>query len=109
MLALFLGLVLPKWGNHVTCVDVDEEKLNNLKKGVLPIYEPGLEAIVVRNFKDGLLNFTGSLSEAMEESSVFFIAVGTPPDEDGSADLQYVLAVAKEIGENLKRVWGYCR
>ena len=106
---LVSGACFAEMGNHVTCVDVDEEKLKNLKKGVLPIYEPGLEAIVVRNFKDGLLNFTGSLSEAMEESSVFFIAVGTPPDEDGSADLQYVLAVAKEIGGKPERVWGYCR
>jgi len=98
---LVSGACFAEMGNHVSCVDVDVEKLRNLEKGILPIYEPGLEPIVERNVKAGLLNFTSSLAEAMEESAIYFIAVGTPPGEDGSADLQYVLAVAKEIGENL--------
>jgi UDPglucose 6-dehydrogenase len=89
-------------GNDVTCVDVDQGKIDRLKQGLLPIYEPGLDAIVLNNSKAGRLRFTTSLIEAMRDSNVFFIAVGTPPGEDGSADLQYVLAVAREIGRHLK-------
>jgi UDPglucose 6-dehydrogenase len=87
----------------VICVDVDEKKLENLKKGILPIYEPGLEPIVLKNFEQGLLKFSNNLPSAMEESDIYFIAVGTPPGEDGSADLSYVLSVAKEIGESLNK------
>tara|TARA_R110002094_G_scaffold8264_3_gene17772 strand:+ start:485 stop:1747 length:1263 start_codon:yes stop_codon:yes gene_type:complete len=83
----------------VTCVDVDAKKIANLHKGVLPIYEPGLDEIVERNVKAGRLKFTTTLREAVEGAEAAFIAVGTPPGEDGSADLRYVLAVAKEIGE----------
>lgn len=98
---LVTGACFSEMGNHVTCVDVDQKKLENLKKGILPIYEPGLEPIVLKNFEAGLLKFTDSLKEAMEISNIYFIAVGTPPGEDGSADLQYVLAVAREIGRHL--------
>ncbi len=99
---LVTGACFSEMGNHVTCVDIDKTKLENLKKGILPIYEPGLEPIVLNNYKEGLLKFSSSLSEAMKNSSLYFIAVGTPPGDDGSADLQYVLAVAKEIGQNLE-------
>jgi UDPglucose 6-dehydrogenase len=96
---LVTGACFSEMGSHVTCVDIDQEKIDNLKKGVLPIYEPGLESIVLDNHKEGTLSFTTSLKEAARDCSVFFIAVGTPPGEDGSADLQYVLQVAREIGK----------
>lgn len=99
---LVTGACFSEMGNHVTCVDVDKEKLDNLEKGILPIYEPGLEPIVLKNYERGLLTFSDDLGKAMETTNIYFIAVGTPPGEDGSADLQYVLAVAKEIGRNLK-------
>lgn len=99
---LVTGACFSEMGNHVTCVDIDKEKLKNLEKGILPIYEPGLEPIVIENFERGLLSFSDNLADAMQDSNVYFIAVGTPPGEDGSADLQYVLAVAKEIGQNIK-------
>jgi UDPglucose 6-dehydrogenase len=100
---LVTGACFSEMGNHVTCVDVDRQKLENLKNGILPIYEPGLEPIVLKNFEQGLLKFTDNLAEAMENSDIYFIAVGTPPGEDGSADLKYVLSVAREIGQNLKK------
>ncbi|HQT25212.1 MAG TPA: UDP-glucose/GDP-mannose dehydrogenase family protein, partial [Burkholderiales bacterium] len=98
---LVTGACFAEMGNIVTCVDIDQEKIENLKKGILPIYEPGLEDIVVNNYREGRLKFTRSLPESLEGAAACFIAVGTPPDEDGSADLKHVLAVAKEIGENL--------
>ncbi|MBU1193728.1 MAG: UDP-glucose/GDP-mannose dehydrogenase family protein [Proteobacteria bacterium] len=98
---LVTGACFSEMGSCVTCVDVDENKIEGLKKGILPIYEPGLENLVIQNFKEGVLNFTTSLVEASKNSDVFFIAVGTPPGEDGSADLQYVLQVAKQIGQNI--------
>lgn len=100
---LVTGACFSEMGSTVTCVDVDNEKIENLKKGILPIYEPGLENLVVQNFKDGVLKFSTSLPHAAESSDIFFIAVGTPPGEDGSADLQYVLQVAKEIGQNINQ------
>jgi UDPglucose 6-dehydrogenase len=100
---LVTGACFSEMGNHVTCVDVDKKKLDNLKNGILPIYEPGLEPIVLNNYKEGLLKFTDSLKEAMKDSDIYFIAVGTPPGEDGAADLQYVLAVAREIGCHLDK------
>ena len=95
---LVTGACLADVGMQVTCVDMDHDKIANLKKGILPIYEPGLKDIVDRNFKSGRLNFSTSLKDVISESKVAFIAVGTPPGEDGSADLKYVLSVASEIG-----------
>lgn len=100
---LVTGACFAEMGNSVTCVDVDANKVAKLKEGIIPIYEPGLEDIVIGNHKAGRLNFTTSLPDAMQDSDLFFIAVGTPPGEDGSADLKYVLAVAREIGQNLTR------
>ena len=100
---LVTGACFAEMGNDVTCVDVDQAKIDRLKQGVLPIYEPGLESIVVNNSRAGRLVFTTSLAEAMRDSAIYFIAVGTPPGEDGSADLQYVLAVAREIGRHLQQ------
>ncbi|MGA3796599.1 UDP-glucose dehydrogenase family protein [Pseudomonas fluorescens] len=100
---LVTGACFAEMGNNVHCVDIDSQKIERLKKGIIPIYEPGLDEIVIRNHQEGRLKFTVSLPDAMKESSVLFIAVGTPPGEDGSADLKYVLAVAKEIGKNLER------
>ncbi len=98
---LVTGACFSEMGSIVTCVDVDEAKINGLKKGILPIYEPGLENLVIQNHKEGVLNFSTSLEEASKNSSIFFIAVGTPPGEDGSADLQYVLKVAEQIGQTI--------
>ncbi len=102
---LVTGACFAEMGNVVTCVDIDEVKIENLKKGILPIYEPGLDEIVKNNYREGRLKFTTSLPDSLEGAQACFIAVGTPPGEDGSADLQYVLAVAREIGANLK---DYC-
>lgn len=99
---LVTGTCFSEMGNTVWCVDVDEKKIENLKKGIIPIYEPGLSEMVERNHKSGSLNFTTDIAEALETSEIAFIAVGTPMGEDGSADLQYVLAVAKNIGANMK-------
>ena len=98
---LVSGTCFAEMGNQVTCVDVDAGKVEKLKNGIIPIYEPGLEPMVKSNHMEGRLQFSTSLPEAMATSNVYFIAVGTPPGEDGSADLTYVLAVATEIGENL--------
>ncbi|MGE4518130.1 MAG: UDP-glucose/GDP-mannose dehydrogenase family protein [Desulfobacteraceae bacterium] len=100
---LVTGTCFAQMGNFVNCVDVDTKKIENLNKGILPIYEPGLDDLVESSVKQGFLKFTTSLSDAMKESDIYFIAVGTPPGEDGSADLQYVLGVAEEIGENLEK------
>ncbi|MEO7310408.1 MAG: UDP-glucose/GDP-mannose dehydrogenase family protein [Chitinophagaceae bacterium] len=98
---LVTGACLAEVGTDVVCVDVNETKIENLKKGILPIYEPGLEEIVSRNFQNGRLSFSTKLAEVVPGADVAFIAVGTPPGEDGSADLQYVLQVAKEIGTSM--------
>ena len=98
---LVTGACLSEVGTDVVCVDVNLEKVENLKKGILPIYEPGLDRIVERNTLKGRLQFSTNLAEVIENAEVIFIAVGTPPGEDGSADLQYVLKVAETIGENL--------
>ena len=99
---LVTGACLSDVGMNVTCVDIDQVKIDNLNQGILPIYEPGLEGIVERNLAAGRLNFTTSLADAIDGAEAAFIAVGTPPGEDGSADLKYVLAVATEIGANMK-------
>jgi UDPglucose 6-dehydrogenase len=98
---LVTGACFAEMGSRVTCVDIDANKIALLKKGVLPIYEPGLEKIVKENLVDGTLGFTTRLAEAAEDCGIFFIAVGTPPGEDGSADLTYVLEVARQIGMHM--------
>lgn len=100
---LVSGTCFAEMGTYVTCVDVVEEKITNLKKGILPIYEPGLEEMVSRNYKAGRLNFTTDITTCLDDVEVIFNAVGTPPDEDGSADLQYVLQVAKTIGQHINK------
>jgi UDPglucose 6-dehydrogenase len=95
---LVTGTCFSEVGLDVVCVDIDSRKIENLKEGILPIYEPGLDEMLVRNMKKGRLAFTTSLAEALVDCEALFIAVGTPPDEDGSADLRYVLAVAHECG-----------
>jgi UDPglucose 6-dehydrogenase len=99
---LVTGTCFAEVGIEVTCIDIDKNKIDNLKKGILPIYEPGLEEMVVRNHKDGRLNFSTNLSASIKDCDVAFIAVGTPPGEDGSADLKYVIAVADEIGKSME-------
>lgn len=98
---LVTGVCLAEVGNDVVCIDVDQAKIDNLKKGIIPIYEPGLEELVKDNLQAGRLKFTLDIKEAVSHGVFQFIAVGTPPDEDGAADLQYVLAVAKSIAENM--------
>ncbi|MHB8535992.1 MAG: UDP-glucose dehydrogenase family protein [Sulfuricaulis sp.] len=100
---LVTGACFAEMGNTVVCVDIDKKKIEGLKQGILPIYEPGLESVVMNNHKNGRLQFCTALSDPVAESDVYFIAVGTPPGEDGSADLQYVLAVAREIGRHISR------
>ena len=100
---LVTGACLAEMGNHVVCVDIDEGKVDRLNRGEIPIFEPGLEPIVRRNHANGQLEFTTDASSAIAHAQIIFIAVGTPPDEDGSADLQYVLGVAKSIGRHLDR------
>ncbi len=98
---LVTGTCFAEMGHSVTCVDVDEAKIEGLKNGILPIYEPGLEPLVTSNYGEGRLRFTTSLKDAVQDADMHFIAVGTPPGEDGSADLQYVLAVAAELGQHM--------
>ena len=98
---LVTGTCLAEVGTDVTCIDIDQNKIDGLKNGIMPIYEPGLEAMVIRNHKKGKLHFSTNLAEGIKDCDVAFIAVGTPPDEDGSADLKYVLGVAAEIGKNM--------
>ncbi len=98
---LVTGTCLAEVGTDVTCIDIDIHKIENLKNGIMPIYEPGLEAMVTRNFNKGKLHFSTQISESIQGADVAFIAVGTPPGEDGSADLQYVLKVASQIGANI--------
>ncbi|WP_282036452.1 UDP-glucose dehydrogenase family protein [Saccharicrinis aurantiacus] len=98
---LVSGTCFADVGVSVTCVDIDNKKIENLKKGIIPIYEPGLEDMVHNNIEKGRLNFTTSLKDSLDQTDVIFIAVGTPPDEDGSADLKYVLEVARQVGRNM--------
>ncbi|MBT8327711.1 MAG: UDP-glucose/GDP-mannose dehydrogenase family protein [Bacteroidia bacterium] len=98
---LVTGTCLAEVGTDVVCIDIDEKKIEGLRNGIMPIYEPGLESMVKRNHKKGRLHFSTSLAESIKGAQVAFIAVGTPPDEDGSADLKYVLGVAREIGKHM--------
>ena len=98
---LVTGTCFAEVGIEVTCVDIDKKKIDNLNNGIIPIYEPGLEEMLLRNVKKGRLKFTTSIAEALVDCEVLFTAVGTPPDKDGSADLQYVLSVARDCGRNM--------
>ncbi len=98
---LVSGTCFSEMGVRVSCLDIDRKKIDNLNNGILPIWEPGLKDMVDNNMRKGLLSFTSDYAEALKEADAAFICVGTPPDEDGSADLQYVLAVAHEIGRNI--------
>ena len=100
---LVTGTCFAAMGTDVTCVDIDEEKIENLRNGIIPIYEPGLEDLVKSNYKSGRLKFTTDLSSVINDVDIIFSAVGTPPDEDGSADLRYVLDVARTIGQNINK------
>ena len=100
---LVTGTCFAEMGAHVTCVDVDTQKIEKLNHGIMPIYEPGLEELVRRNVEFGRLAFTTDLTEVLDDVEVVFSAVGTPPDEDGSADLQYVLAVARQFGSHINK------
>lgn len=100
---LVSGTCFAEMGAHVTCVDVDAQKIQKLKDGIMPIYEPGLEELVKRNVSFERLKFTTDLTEVLDDVEVVFSAVGTPPDEDGSADLKYVLAVAKQFGQHINK------
>ncbi len=100
---LVVGACLAETGSDVICADVVKSKIDGLRKNILPIYEPGLEDLVERNQQDGRLTFTTDIAAAITSADVLFIAVGTPPDEDGSADLQHVLAVAREVGRHMTR------
>ena len=100
---LVSGTCFAEMGNHVTCVDIDPVKIEKLKKGIIPIFEPGLEALVLKNVTNKNIDFTTNLSEAISNAKIVFIAVGTPMGDDGSADLQYVLAVAKSIGASMNK------
>jgi UDPglucose 6-dehydrogenase len=100
---LVTGACFADMGNQVWCVDIDSRKIENLKKGIIPIYEPGLEEMVLRNHREGRLDFTTSLAQGIAGAQFAFIAVGTPPGEDGSADLSHVLAVAREIGRSMQK------
>jgi UDPglucose 6-dehydrogenase len=99
---LVAGTCFAESGNTVTCIDIDERKIQRLKEGILPIYEPGLDELLKRNVADGRLHFTTNYADCIGDAQVVFIAVGTPPGEDGSADLQYVVAAAKEVARNMK-------
>jgi UDPglucose 6-dehydrogenase len=98
---LVAGTCFAESGNSVVCIDIDQKKIDGLKKGIVPIYEPGLEELLKRNFHDGRLSFTTSYPEGIARAEVVFIAVGTPPGEDGAADLRYVLDAARSIGKSL--------
>jgi len=100
---LVSGTCFAEMGAHVTCVDVDAQKIEKLKNGIMPIYEPGLEEMVKSNVECERLQFTTDLTEVLDDVEVVFSAVGTPPDEDGSADLKYVLAVAHQFGQNINK------
>ena len=100
---LVSGTCFAEMGAHVICVDVDADKINKLQNGIMPIYEPGLEELVKRNVEYGRLQFTTDLTSVLDDVEVVFSAVGTPPDEDGAADLKYVLAVARQFGQKINK------
>jgi len=99
---LVTGACFAEFGVYATCIDKDEKKIRSLKKGEIPFYEPGLEGLVKKNIKNGRLRFSTRIQDAVDTSLVIFIAVGTPPRGDGSADMRYVDSVAEEIAGNIK-------
>ena len=96
---LVTGTCFAETGNDVTCVDIDKKKVEKLSSGQITIYEPGLEKLFLRNVKEERLRFTTSLSEGIRDAEIVFLALPTPPGEDGSADLKYILGVARDLGE----------
>jgi UDPglucose 6-dehydrogenase len=100
---LVTGTCFSETGNQVCCVDIDRNKIQKLKEGVLTIYEPGLDVLFERNIKHGRLDFTTELADGIKDADVIFLALPTPPGEDGSADLKYVLQVAEELGPLLEK------
>ena len=100
---LVSGTCFAEMGVNVTCIDVNEEKIQALLNGNIPIYEPGLDEMVLRNNKEGRLHFTTDITTCLNDVDIVFSAVGTPPDEDGSADLKYVLEVARTVGRNMNK------
>lgn len=100
---LVSGTCFAEMGNTVTCVDIDKDKIKNLKKGIIPIYEPGLQSMVLKNIENETLHFSTTLADSIQDAKIVFIAVGTPMGENGSADLQYVLDVAREIGKSMTK------
>ncbi len=100
---LVSGTCFAEVGVNVTCVDVDKKKIENLQNGEIPIYEPGLDEMVLRNYREGRLKFTTDITSCLDDVEIVFSAVGTPPDEDGSADLKYVLEVARTVGRNMTK------
>ena len=99
---LVTGTCLAETGNTVTCVDINTEKVKQMKEGIVPIYEPHLDVLFHRNIKAGRLSFTTNLGDALEETKIVFLALPTPPGEDGSADLSYILGVAEQLGKLMK-------
>lgn len=99
---LVTGTCLAETGNNVLCIDIDEEKVKQMQQGVVPIYEPHLDILFQRNIKAGRLKFSTVLNEGLQHGDIIFLALPTPEDEDGSADLSYVLGVAKDIGKKIK-------
>ncbi len=100
---LVTGACFAETGNDVLCMDIDEKKIENLKKGIIPIYEPHLEEVVKNNMAEGRLRFTTDMKETVDHGLIVFICVNTPQDEDGSADLQYVMRVAGDIGKAIEK------
>lgn len=96
---LVTGTCFAETGNNVTCVDIDEQKVEKMRNGVVPIYEPHLDVLFERNIKQGRLTFTTHLEEAIKDAKIIFLALPTPPDEDGSADLSYILGVADDLSK----------
>ena len=106
---LVSGACFSEVGVDVTCIDIDVEKIDGLKNGIIPIYEPGLKELVEKNTLAGRLHFSTSLPECLPETDIIFLAVGTPPLEDGSADLSYIVEVAKTIGETYLQLCSGCQ
>ncbi|MCK6650845.1 MAG: 3-hydroxyacyl-CoA dehydrogenase NAD-binding domain-containing protein, partial [Bacteroidia bacterium] len=99
---LVTGTCLAETGNHVICVDINEDKVEKMQSGIVPIYEPHLDVLFERNIKQGRLTFTTKLADAIENAKIIFLALPTPPGEDGSADLSYILGVANDLGKIIK-------